>query len=146
MHSHLKFRTKRVRESCLTTLLLRPSTLLIHHTVLIVGPSERSLGATCAIELAAARPAHILLAGRTRAKIEPVITAISATSPEIRVTFVETDLCSNASVAAAAETINSLVFSIHALLNAAGVMAVRTFEKSADGVERQFAANHLGAS
>ena len=42
------------------------------------------------------------------------------------------------------EQVNSLVERIDVLVNNAGVMAVRTFQPSADGVETQFAAGYLG--
>lgn len=42
-------------------------------TFVITGPSAGGLGAQTAIELAAANPKEIVLAGRTRAKVPPVV-------------------------------------------------------------------------
>ncbi|KAI8631270.1 putative short-chain dehydrogenase [Xylariaceae sp. FL1651] len=56
------------------------------------------------------------------------------------------DLASNESVRHAAVKINALpdLDHIDIVINAAGNMAVRTYQASADGFELQFAANHLG--
>ena len=54
------------------------------------------------------------------------------------------DLLDNVSVRKAAARVNSLVHKIDILINNAGIMAARTFQKSADGVESQFAAGYLG--
>ena len=44
----------------------------------------------------------------------------------------------------AAAKINSLIGRLDVLVNNAGIMAVRGFQKSMDGVESQFAAGYLG--
>lgn len=54
------------------------------------------------------------------------------------------DLANNASVRDAADKIKSLTSAVDILVNCAGVMGVREFIKSVDGVEMHFAANHLG--
>jgi NAD(P)-dependent dehydrogenase (short-subunit alcohol dehydrogenase family) len=60
------------------------------------------------------------------------------------VTFVELDLSSLSSVRKAATEINSKIERLDLLVNNAGIMATRDFEKSVDGIELQFAANHVG--
>lgn len=45
---------------------------------------------------------------------------------------------------AAADKIKSLTSTVDILVNCAGIMGLRTYETSADGVEMHFAANHLG--
>lgn len=112
--------------------------------VVITGPSEASLGAEAAVTIAAAKPKHIVLAGRTRSKVDPVIERIKAVDPSIEVSFVTLDLLDNASVRKAAADIETLLSHIDILINSAGVMARKHYETSTGGVEKQFAANHLG--
>lgn len=54
------------------------------------------------------------------------------------------DLCDNSSIRRAAAKIDSQVGEIDFVLNCAGTMAVKHFTPSTDGIENQFAANHLG--
>jgi len=60
------------------------------------------------------------------------------------VTFIELDLSSLSSVRKAAASINSKIEKLDILINNAGVMAIKDFAKSEDGIEMQFAANHVG--
>lgn len=102
------------------------------------------MGAEAAVTVAATKPKHIVLAGRTKSKVDPVIQSIKAVDPSIEVSFVTLDLLDNASVRKAAEDIKTLVPHIDILINSAGVMARKHYEISVDGVEKHFAANHLG--
>ncbi|OTA98189.1 hypothetical protein M426DRAFT_17671 [Hypoxylon sp. CI-4A] len=115
-------------------------------TFVVTGPSAGGLGATAAIALASASPKRIILAGRTQSKALPTIDEISkASNGKTIATFVEVDLSSLASVRAAVPKIREAApDGIDSLLNNAGIMAPREFKKSVDGVEEQFAANHLG--
>lgn len=112
---------------------------------MITGPSEGSIGAETAISLARAGPKQLLLLGRNKSKIDPTINAISAIDKNIDVKFFQVDLSSLESVRAVANAIRSdpAVTTINVIINNAGVMAC-PYQKSADGVEYQFAANHLG--
>ncbi|TRX98017.1 hypothetical protein FHL15_001227 [Xylaria flabelliformis] len=109
-----------------------------------VAAKTRSLGAETAKQLASAK--YLILAGRNEAKIKPVIDEIRAFNPNGKTTFVQVDLASNESVRRAAAEINALPGLDHLdiVINAAGNMALRTYQTSSDGVELQFAANHLG--
>lgn len=113
-------------------------------TFLITGPSKGGLGAEAAITLASANPAKILLAGRSESKITPVIDEIKKINPSVEVIFVSIDLADNSSVRKAADKINATVDKIDVLITSGGVMGVRTYTTSVDGVESHFAANHLG--
>ncbi|EJD38699.1 NAD(P)-binding protein [Auricularia subglabra TFB-10046 SS5] len=112
---------------------------------LITGPSPNGLAAATAIALANAQPEVIVLAGRTPAKFQPVCDAILAASPGTKVVTVQLDLSSFASVRAAAAEIltNDEIPHIDVLINNAGVLAT-PFGKTVDGIEQQFATNHLG--
>ncbi|KAF7950790.1 uncharacterized protein EAE97_002342 [Botrytis byssoidea] len=113
-------------------------------TFVITGPSENGIGAESAITLASAKPQKIILVGRTESKVISVIEAIKKNNPDIEVSFVEIDLLNNKSVRQAAEKIKSLTDKIDVLINNAGVMAVKHYATSVDGVESQFATNYLG--
>lgn len=73
-----------------------------------------------------------------------MIETINKINPSIEVAFVEIDLLDNASVRRAAEKVKAITDKIHVLINNAGVMAVRNYTTSVDGVESQFAVNYLG--
>lgn len=113
-------------------------------SVLITGPSAQGIGAEVALSLATSEPKHIILAGRSEAKIKPVFDQIKSINPEVQVTFVPLDLSDNASVRRAADTINNTIETLDVLVNNAGVMAIKTYTTSVDGFEMHFASNHLG--
>ena len=107
------------------------------------------MGAVAALALAQGSPAAIYLLGRSSTKIQPVVDKIKETSPSTKATFVQCDTGDNASVRAAASKLKSLLASssdveIHGLVNSAGIGATREYQVSKDGVERQFAVNHIG--
>ncbi|KAJ9655523.1 hypothetical protein H2198_005614 [Neophaeococcomyces mojaviensis] len=112
-------------------------------TVIITGVTEGSLGADIARALAPHMPAILILASRSKEKIMKVVNRIQFSS-ETKVQVLELDLASLASVRAAAEKILDWTTSVDAIMETAGVMAVPDFTKTEDGVEMQFAVNHLG--
>ncbi|KAK8085215.1 hypothetical protein PG997_006486 [Apiospora hydei] len=113
-------------------------------TFVITGPSQGGIGASAAIHLAKAKPARIVLAGRSLAKIQPVIDEIKGVNSSVSVDFVSLDLLDRASVRQAGAEIKRLTNEVSALINNAGIMAVEHFTKSQDGVEGQFETNHVG--
>ncbi|KAK9365629.1 short-chain dehydrogenase [Lipomyces kononenkoae] len=113
-------------------------------TFAVTGPSAKSLGARTAVMLAAANPKQILLLGRSEAKIKPVIEEINAINSAVDARFCYLDLSDLDSVRSAAENINASIDKIDVLINYAGIMAVKEFETSKEGIEIQFAANHIG--
>lgn len=86
----------------------------------------------------------MILAGRTKTKIMSTIFLIREMNPSIEVIWVPLNLLDNGSVRAAADAIKKLTTKIHIVINNAGVMAVRNYTTSKQGVEGQFAANYLG--
>ena len=120
------------------------SLLILTATVLITGASKSGIGAAVATIIAAGNPKRIILASRTESKVTPVIDDIKKTNPTVEATFIELDLLDNLSVRKAAKQIKVVTSTIHGLVNNAGVMAVRNFVKSKDGIESQFAANYVG--
>ncbi len=91
-----------------------------------------------------ALPKRIILAGRSRTKVQPVIDEINAINPSTIVDFVHVDLADNASVRDAALEIQSRTREVHALINVAGIMGLRSYTTSKDGIEIQFASNCVG--
>jgi NAD(P)-dependent dehydrogenase (short-subunit alcohol dehydrogenase family) len=112
-------------------------------TVVITGVSPGSLGADTARSILAHKPAQLILASQTEAKLLEVAKSLDIPE-DTAVRSVVLDLASLKSVQLAASTILSHVVSIDALICTAGVMAVSTYTKSKDGIELQFAINHLG--
>lgn len=115
-------------------------------TFLITGTSANGLGATAAITLAAANPAHLILVGRNKSKVDPVINEIASVNPSVKVTFVSCELSDFESVRKAAGEIldNKDISKIDVVLNNAGVMAINEYTKDKQGYEMQLSSNHLG--
>lgn len=88
--------------------------------MLITGPSEGGIGAQTAIFLAAGKPKSIILAGRNKSKIQPVIDQIKQSNPDVLVIFVGIDLADQSSVRKAAKEINSEIDALDVLINNAG--------------------------
>ena len=111
---------------------------------MITGPSNKSIGASAAISLAKTGAAQIILVGRSEARIKPVIEAIAAIDSSIQTAWVHADFLDNKTVIKAAEQIKGLTSKIDGLVNSAGIMAPQNFSTSVDGIEAQFASNHVG--
>jgi len=110
----------------------------------ITGPSTGGIGAETAKCLAKANAKVIILAGRNEAKISPVIQEIGKINPNVHTKFVKLDLGDLSSVRKAATEINARVEKIDILINNAGIMAVRKYVATPDGIESQFGTNHVG--
>ncbi|KAJ0382837.1 hypothetical protein COL922a_011727 [Colletotrichum nupharicola] len=115
-------------------------------TFLITGASANGLGAYMSTSLAKAPPAAFILAGRSEAKVAPVIKEIAAIDPSIQATFISVELTDQNSVRAAAANIleDSKISQIDVMINCAGIMYVKEFTTDAEGNELQFSANHIG--
>lgn len=112
---------------------------------MITGPSPGGIGAETAISLARGHPKQLILAGRTRSKIQSIIDQIKEDYPDINVTFLQLDLGNQKSVRMAAAKVKSLLGSdkIDVLVLNAAIMAC-PYALTVDGVESQFGTNHLG--
>ncbi|KAF7122185.1 hypothetical protein CNMCM5793_000142 [Aspergillus hiratsukae] len=113
--------------------------------ILTTGVSPGSLGSYFVQCIAAAEPRCLVLAGRTRSKIQQTADEIKASHPSVETRLLEVDLASLDSVRQAAEQINSWedIPAIDVVVNNAAIMATE-YALSAEGVEAQFATNHLG--
>lgn len=112
---------------------------LIDRHIVITG-ANTGIGAATARALAV-RGATLTLVGRSRAKTQPILDELAATSGRA-VEFVELDLGDLASVRAGAAELAARPGPIHVLLNNAGLAGVRGQTK--DGFELAFGTNHLG--
>ncbi len=120
--------------------------ILTHRIVVITGPSAGGVGGQTALDIASSPspPAHLMLAGRTRSKIDPVIQGIAKLNSDIRVDFVALDLNSQGSIRTAAQEIANLTTKIDIVINNAGIMASEKYRTTTDGIEMQFGTNHIG--
>jgi nucleoside-diphosphate-sugar epimerase len=115
-----------------------------YETVLITGASNGSIGAAVVLALAAAKPKTIFLAGRNKAKVDPVIEEFRKENTTTGLIYVPLDTSDQDSVRAAAATVDSQVDTLDILLNNAGIMCTMPYTTSPQGIELQFATNHIG--
>ncbi|KAK3360633.1 hypothetical protein B0T25DRAFT_132121 [Lasiosphaeria hispida] len=113
--------------------------------VLTTGVSPDSLGAAFVEAVARASPALLILAGRNTVKTNETASVLTKLYPDVQTRTLQLDLGSTQAVREAAATVHSWadVPKIDVLINNAGIMAVE-YGLSPDGVEKQFATNHLG--
>ncbi|KAI0160125.1 dehydrogenase [Xylariaceae sp. FL1272] len=116
---------------------------ILNKTILITGATPGGLGAVFGTIVAKYGPAAIILATRDVTKAQETAQDISSAAPNVRVHCVELDLGSLSQIPKAAKKIDSLGENIDVIVNNAGVMAP-PYSKTADGIESQFAINHVG--
>ncbi|KAH7138977.1 WW domain-containing oxidoreductase [Dendryphion nanum] len=121
------------------------SSQIANKTILITGISPGGLGLQTALALAPHSPALLILAARSPTALAAAKTEIAAVAPDVPIKHLTLDLSSFRTVRAAATELNgwSDVSGIDILVNNAGVMST-PWALSEDGVESQFATNHLG--
>ena len=113
----------------------------LENVVALVTGANAGIGRTTAIELAR-RGARVFLAGRTEAKMGPVVEEIARATPAARPEFLPLDLGDLASVRRCAEDFLRRDLPLGLLVNNAGVAGVRGLTKS--GFELAFGTNHVG--
>ncbi len=106
---------------------------------IIVTGANTGIGRVTAEELAR-RGAHVVLAGRSLERTQPVLDAIKSTGGSAE--FLDVDLASFKSIRAAAEKYLDSGKPLHVLVNNAGLAGLRGVTK--DGFELTFGTNHLG--
>ncbi|KAF0699343.1 hypothetical protein As57867_010020, partial [Aphanomyces stellatus] len=111
--------------------------------VAIVTGSSTGIGLVTARELAK-KGCHVIMACRSRDKTQAAIAAIAKDAPDAasKLDFMELNLMSLKSVFAFTEAFKARKLPLHLLINNAGVMAP-PFALSEDGIESQFATNHV---
>ncbi|KAJ5621163.1 hypothetical protein N7510_005147 [Penicillium lagena] len=128
-----------------TGLVTNYTSLIKGKTILATGVTPGTLGGFYVQSIAFAKPEHIILAGRNSIKLEQCAAEITAKNPEVKVHTLQVDFSSLKNAREAAKQVNSWddIPVIDVLVNNAGIMAVE-YKLSEDGVESQFATNHLG--
>ena len=109
--------------------------------VCVVTGASRGIGRAAAEQLGALGATLVLISRRAEDD-DAVAEAVGGSSRAPRPEMVAADLSVQSSVRAAAATIRERHPQIHVLINNAGVL-VRQREVTVDGLERQFAVNHL---
>jgi NAD(P)-dependent dehydrogenase (short-subunit alcohol dehydrogenase family) len=109
------------------------------HPVVVITGATGAIGSATAAQLVR-RGARLLLLSRPSDRLDAMVTRLDVDN---RVTAVELDLSSFASVRAAARQISREVPHVDALINTAAVYAAN-YEQSDDGIELMLATNHLG--
>ncbi|KAL8280798.1 hypothetical protein RQP46_006802 [Phenoliferia psychrophenolica] len=112
-------------------------------TILITGASPGGLGFETARVLAKAGAGLIILAGRSREKLDEASIEIKKETSGANLRNLVVDLASLESVRRAAAEVNAYEEHIDVLINNAGIMA-GPFKLTIDGFESTFASNHLG--
>ncbi|KAK6526438.1 hypothetical protein TWF694_005024 [Orbilia ellipsospora] len=112
--------------------------------ILITGVAPNGIGEGTLLALAAQSPNLITASGRSIEKITASINAAKAKYPDVNIKPLIMDLSSMASVRAAAAEFNATPEPLDIIINNAGVMTIPERTLSADGIEMQFATNHVG--
>ncbi|KAK6351926.1 hypothetical protein TWF718_005071 [Orbilia javanica] len=112
--------------------------------ILITGVSPNGIGAAGLEALASQSPNLITVTGRSSTKLNESIAQAKAAFPEANIRPLIMDLSSIESVRKAAAEFNATPENLDILINNAGVMTIPTRTLSVDGVEMQFATNHVG--
>lgn len=86
--------------------------------------------------------AHVIVASRTPARGIAAVKEIQEATGNAKVEFLQLDLASIESVSQFVAEFKAKNLPIHLLMNNAGVMAC-PYELSKDGIEMQFATNHV---
>jgi NAD(P)-dependent dehydrogenase (short-subunit alcohol dehydrogenase family) len=114
--------------------------------VLTTGVTQGGLGATFVEEVAKHKPALLIIAGRTPAKVQATADKIKATpeSANVEVRVLALDLASQKQIREAAKEVLAYPEDhIDVLVNSAGIMA-GPFRTTEEGIEAQFGSNHIG--
>lgn len=114
--------------------------------ILITGANPGGIGGSTAVSLAAASPKLLILAGRDQSKLSETIENVKKVNPNVACKPLSLDLSSQASCKEAAKQVleASEIPHIDLLINNAGVMNIEQRTESPDGIEMQFATNHVG--
>ncbi|KAF3932439.1 hypothetical protein ABW19_dt0200262 [Dactylella cylindrospora] len=117
---------------------------IVGRNILITGVSPLGIGENTLIALAAHSPNLITVTGRSVEKVNASIAAAKALYPDVTIKPLIMDLSSMESVRKAAAEFLATPEPLDILINNAGVMTILTRTLSVDGIEMQFATNHVG--
>ncbi|KAK0108533.1 hypothetical protein ONS95_003337 [Cadophora gregata] len=114
--------------------------------ILVTGVNCGGIGYTTAQAFASQSPANLIIAGRSEAKLKASIDALRAEYPNVSYRPLILDLSIQKAVRkAAAELLSwSDVSTLDIIVNSAGIMCIPERTLTEDGIEIQFATNHIG--
>ncbi|KIV99777.1 uncharacterized protein PV09_08583 [Verruconis gallopava] len=114
-------------------------------TVIVTGVTPGGLGLETARVIALHDPKLLVLAGRSREKLQQAEEAVRRAAPQTALRQLVLDLGSLSAVRKAAAEVNGWddVPAVDVVINNAGIMAT-PFALTEDGIESQFATNHVG--
>lgn len=114
--------------------------------ILITGANPAGIGGSTAVSLARASPRLLILAGRNPSKLAETTANVQKANPNVTCKSLDLDLSSQESVRKAAKEIleDDTIPHIDILINNAGVMNIAERTLSPEGIEMQFATNHIG--
>ncbi|KAK3903798.1 short-chain dehydrogenase [Staphylotrichum tortipilum] len=112
-------------------------------TILVTGVSPKGIGSATVFNLAAHNPGLLILASRTKSRLQEVAAQVSAKHPATRVEIVVLDLGSQKSIRQAAAEVAALTDRLDILINNAGIV-VTSRQATPEGIEQQFGTNHIG--
>ncbi|KAK3988787.1 hypothetical protein QBC44DRAFT_96732 [Cladorrhinum sp. PSN332] len=112
-------------------------------TILITGVSPKGIGAATAINFASQSPGLLILASRTRARVEEVAKEVLNKYPQTKIIIVTVDLGSQQSTRKAASDVEAVTDKLDILVNNAGI-CVTSRSTTPEGIEQQFGTNHIG--
>lgn len=119
---------------------------VVGKTILITGANPGGIGYSTAVALAHASPKLLILAGRSADKLVKTAESVKAVNDKVTVKALILDLSNQESCRKAAKEVldDSNINHIDILVNNAGVMNIPERTLSPDGIEMQFATNHIG--
>jgi len=115
-------------------------------TILVTGVNLGGIGFTTSKAFASQAPSLLIIAGRNPSRIQESIGALKADFPLVKYRALKLDLSSQKAVREAATELLSWndVPTIDILVNNAAVMNIPERTLNEDGLELQFATNHIG--
>ncbi|KAI1328174.1 NAD(P)-binding protein [Xylariaceae sp. FL0255] len=114
--------------------------------ILVTGVNPAGIGFTTVQAFASQSPAHLIVAGRSQAKLDESIKLMKVDYPSVDYKTLIVDLSSQKSVHSAAAEFMSWadVPTLDIVVNNAAVMGIPERTITEDGIEKHFATNHIG--
>jgi NAD(P)-dependent dehydrogenase (short-subunit alcohol dehydrogenase family) len=134
------------QNSLASTIAVDLSSQIAGKVVLTTGVSPNGLGAFFVETIAKQKPALLILAGRSPAKLKATADKIAANpeSADVKTRALILDLASQEQIRKAAQEVLSYAEpAIDVVVNSAGIMG-GSFTTTKDGIEIQFGSNHIG--
>ncbi|OAL34744.1 hypothetical protein AYO20_05939 [Fonsecaea nubica] len=115
-------------------------------TILITGVNRKGIGFATAQAFASQSPAHLILAGRNISKLQECLDELKQRWPDVDYRPLILDLSRQKAVRTAAEEVLSWsdIPFINVVVNNAAVAAIPERTITEDGIEINFATNHIG--